>query len=269
VAFNSGHEVRTCDLPAGFVWHQIIDTELPSPEDVCEDEASAAKITSTGYEMQPYSCIVLKTYQTFQEVQFLVDCDCTSPGEVLFIVGSEVALGSWDPAKAIRCSTNAEEFPMWKSPILAVPCTSTAQFEFKLVKKNEADGCVIWEEGENHQVVMPSMLVVQERVTLGCAWEQQEIDVDRPQKAPESAPLSNAEKIMESPLSNIEKMNQDVDYGQSEHFQSTGHSQWHVPELDTSNIEKMNQSEHFQSTGHSQWHVPELDTSNIEKMMGG
>lgn len=59
-AFNSGHEHRECDLPAGKQWFRLIDTNLPSPKDVCENEQEATQITSSTYGMQPYSCLVLK-----------------------------------------------------------------------------------------------------------------------------------------------------------------------------------------------------------------
>eukprot|EP00928_Gymnodinium_smaydae_P086762 TRINITY_DN71199_c0_g1_i1.p1 TRINITY_DN71199_c0_g1~~TRINITY_DN71199_c0_g1_i1.p1 ORF type:complete len:949 (+),score=94.07 TRINITY_DN71199_c0_g1_i1:54-2900(+) len=60
VAFNAGHEYRHCDLPAGKKWYRIIDTNLPSPKDFCEDESDATRIDGQSYGMPPYSCIVLK-----------------------------------------------------------------------------------------------------------------------------------------------------------------------------------------------------------------
>ncbi|CAK9031633.1 Isoamylase 3 [Durusdinium trenchii] len=62
VAFNAGHEVRSCNLPEGKPWYRIIDTNLGPPDDICENEASAVRISSHSYVMQPYSCIVLKTF---------------------------------------------------------------------------------------------------------------------------------------------------------------------------------------------------------------
>ncbi|CAJ1410217.1 unnamed protein product [Effrenium voratum] len=38
VAFNAGHEVRCCDLPQDKPWYRIIDTNLPAPKDICENE---------------------------------------------------------------------------------------------------------------------------------------------------------------------------------------------------------------------------------------
>jgi len=69
VAFNAGHEVRSCDLPEGKPWYRIIDTTLAPPNDICENEASAIKITSHSYMMQPYSCIVLKTFSDKKSIK--------------------------------------------------------------------------------------------------------------------------------------------------------------------------------------------------------
>ncbi|CAK0792443.1 unnamed protein product [Prorocentrum cordatum] len=62
IAFNAGHETRRCDLPPGKEWYRIVDTNLPSPKDICEDEKSATKIGSGDYSMAPRSCIVLKCF---------------------------------------------------------------------------------------------------------------------------------------------------------------------------------------------------------------
>jgi len=59
-AFNAGNAFKECDLPAGKQWFRLIDTNLPSPKDVCEDEKEAAKIDGSSYGMHPFSCIVLK-----------------------------------------------------------------------------------------------------------------------------------------------------------------------------------------------------------------
>jgi hypothetical protein len=48
-------------LPEGKTWYRIVDTNLPSPKDICEDETSASKLPGGKYGMHPYSCIVLKT----------------------------------------------------------------------------------------------------------------------------------------------------------------------------------------------------------------
>lgn len=62
IAFNAGHVVRSCDLPDGQTWFRMIDTCLPSPDDICGSEKSAVKIQEGAYLMEPRSCIVLKSF---------------------------------------------------------------------------------------------------------------------------------------------------------------------------------------------------------------
>eukprot|EP00746_Dinoflagellata_sp_MGD_P061372 gnl/MRDRNA2_/MRDRNA2_259802_c0_seq1.p1 gnl/MRDRNA2_/MRDRNA2_259802_c0~~gnl/MRDRNA2_/MRDRNA2_259802_c0_seq1.p1 ORF type:complete len:228 (-),score=32.98 gnl/MRDRNA2_/MRDRNA2_259802_c0_seq1:253-864(-) len=168
VAFNSGHEEYTYDLPEDKEWYRIIDTSLEAPDDICEDQSSALLIDTPQYKMSPYSCIVLTTVQTFQEFQFLVHCDCSSPGEVVAIVGSAAALGSWDPYKAVVCTTNEEEFPIWSSPTIGLPMNSLGKFDFKLLLKGEES--IHWEVGENHEVAIPEALQENETVVIKCGW---------------------------------------------------------------------------------------------------
>jgi len=60
IAFNAGGEVRGCDVPSEQRWFRLIDTNLPPPADICEDEQSAQEIQGGTFFMGPYSCIVLK-----------------------------------------------------------------------------------------------------------------------------------------------------------------------------------------------------------------
>eukprot|EP00434_Breviolum_minutum_P018202 symbB.v1.2.016058.t1/scaffold1176.1/size133768/1 len=72
-AFNAGHEVRSCDLQESKPWYRIIDTKIGPPHDICENAASAIKISSHSYVQfatrQPYSCIVLKTFPDKQYIK--------------------------------------------------------------------------------------------------------------------------------------------------------------------------------------------------------
>jgi len=61
VAFNAGHVPHGCRLPGGSSWYRLIDTNLESPEDICESDEDAQLITGDDYLMTPYSCIVLKS----------------------------------------------------------------------------------------------------------------------------------------------------------------------------------------------------------------
>mmetsp|Transcript_61300 Transcript_61300/g.161092 ORF Transcript_61300/g.161092 Transcript_61300/m.161092 type:complete len:82 (+) Transcript_61300:1251-1496(+) len=66
------------------------------------------------------------------------------------MVGSDPALGSWDPAKALVLTTSAETFPTWSIDVPAVGGGA----EFKLVIK-ASDGSVIWEPVEQNRVWAP------------------------------------------------------------------------------------------------------------------
>jgi isoamylase len=180
IAFNSGHLDYACDLPEDKTWYRLIDTNLESPEDFVEDSECAPLISGKNYLMAPYSCIVLKTISTFQEFQFLVHCDSSQPGEVVAIVGSCNSLGDWDPGRAVVCTTSAEEFPIWSSEIVQIPVTQipgqNCKFDFKLLLRGEdIYNDVRWEEGENHEVLVPDKLRDNERVILKCAWGLQKV----------------------------------------------------------------------------------------------
>jgi len=77
-------------------------------------------------------------------------CSSTQPGQVLAMVGSDPALGSWDPAKALELTTCAERFPTWSVDVAAVGEGA----EFKLIIK-ASDGGVIWEPREQNRAWAP------------------------------------------------------------------------------------------------------------------
>mmetsp|Transcript_31805 Transcript_31805/g.92957 ORF Transcript_31805/g.92957 Transcript_31805/m.92957 type:complete len:965 (+) Transcript_31805:121-3015(+) len=321
-AFNAGHEFRDCDLPAGKAWYRLIDTNLSSPKDACEDENDATKINSNTYGMHPYSCIVLKCMQDKAEafdhtdseieyaqlqqttehlkeivrrrmsmellpnieperirandmmrrlqsmsgltmpmpvlmeegeedpyadaenyvierapsstllpltmsssllpglhelepvyesaqpqaapttgvaaaasaavaegtaggaltqeglkIRFAVTCSCTNPGECVYVAGSSAAVGSWDPDKALACTTTAATFPVWTSEWVDVPPGPT-RLEFKVVVGPEAkkDG-KRWEGGSNRLATLPAGSSEKRSVTVTCAWGAHEVRV--------------------------------------------------------------------------------------------
>lgn len=63
VAFNAGHISHECHLPAGQNWHRIVDSSLPSPDDIAAHDEDAQLIAGSTYVLSPYSCIVLRTLQ--------------------------------------------------------------------------------------------------------------------------------------------------------------------------------------------------------------
>lgn len=316
IAFNAGPENKSCDLPDGKEWHRLIDTNLPSPKDFCDDEKEATKINSKSYGMQPFSCIVLKcmgdkndgiaygdsekSYQQQQQVAahlgevvrrrmsmellpsvlpeqvrassmmrrlssmsgltvallngeakevepllierapsssllmplsmsscllpcaesepedttpaprndarsdaavhppapkydpparavvdgvatgkidvcFSLQVSCTNAGESVFVAGSSAALGAWDPAKSLRCSTTANTFPVWRSEVCPM-IVEGGKLEFKLLIGPEAsrDG-KRWEDGPNRSVQLPDKLSPNQVLELSCAWGSSEI----------------------------------------------------------------------------------------------
>ncbi|CAJ1341581.1 unnamed protein product [Effrenium voratum] len=67
VAFNSGHMAHDCHLPPGRDWFRVVDTSLPSPEDICSCDEDAQLITGDSYVLSPYSCIVLRSFDDISE----------------------------------------------------------------------------------------------------------------------------------------------------------------------------------------------------------
>eukprot|EP00931_Biecheleriopsis_adriatica_P085516 TRINITY_DN6005_c0_g1_i1.p1 TRINITY_DN6005_c0_g1~~TRINITY_DN6005_c0_g1_i1.p1 ORF type:complete len:1791 (-),score=203.03 TRINITY_DN6005_c0_g1_i1:88-5460(-) len=187
VAFNAGSAPHNCDLPPGLEWHRMIDTNVESPEDVCLDGDSAVQISGETYVMSPYSCIVLQGCQTMQLYEIQVRCDCTLPGEVISIVGSEETLGSWDPARAIQCTSSPDKFPIWTSPLVGVPWSHRKKFEFKILRQSE-EGSVVWDEKENRRVVMPEKFGEAERICLHCSWSSATVSGGEPDSDEEMVP---------------------------------------------------------------------------------
>ncbi|WP_428956442.1 carbohydrate-binding module family 20 domain-containing protein [Streptomyces sp. cg35] len=67
----------------------------------------------------------------------------TASGSDVYVVGSTAALGSWNPANAVKLSST--DYPIWKKDI-AVP--TSASLEYKYLKKDSA-GNVTWESNAN------------------------------------------------------------------------------------------------------------------------
>ncbi|MDI6102100.1 carbohydrate-binding module family 20 domain-containing protein [Actinoplanes sp. NEAU-A12] len=84
----------------------------------------------------------------------------TSPGQNIFVVGNQAALGAWAPAGAVPLS--ATGYPVWKGAI-ALPAGTA--FEYKYIRKN-SDGSVTWESGANRTATVPAG----GQVTLNDTW---------------------------------------------------------------------------------------------------
>ncbi|NLX43447.1 MAG: glycogen debranching enzyme, partial [Chloroflexi bacterium] len=57
---NAYSEPLTFELPSGVRWQRLIDTALPSPEDIVEDESQAVCITGTTYSATESSVVLLR-----------------------------------------------------------------------------------------------------------------------------------------------------------------------------------------------------------------
>lgn len=71
----------------------------------------------------------------------------TSPGQNIFIAGSNDKLGSWDPdsATALLADKYTDQKPLWYQTI---DLPSGEKLEYKYIRK-EADGKVVWESDPN------------------------------------------------------------------------------------------------------------------------
>ncbi|CAE7463709.1 unnamed protein product [Symbiodinium sp. CCMP2456] len=63
---------------------------------------------------------------------FELECSCTAPEEVVFLVGSGTALGSWDTYHGIVLETSPERFPWWYTTGPVVIESMHADFQFAI-----------------------------------------------------------------------------------------------------------------------------------------
>ncbi len=76
-------------------------------------------------------------------VTFNINYNNTQPGQDLYIVGSTTELGGWNPANAIKLTTNP--WPSWTKNI---SLTTNTPVEYKYIRKDQA-GNVLWAPGAN------------------------------------------------------------------------------------------------------------------------
>lgn len=84
----------------------------------------------------------------------------TSPGQNIFVVGNQPALGNWSPAAAVALSSAA--YPVWRGGITLPAGT---RFEYKYVRK-DSSGTATWESGANRVATVPAT----GRITLNDTW---------------------------------------------------------------------------------------------------
>jgi len=86
------------------------------------------------------------------QVQWNVICDGTSHGDKLVILGSDPALGCWEPSKGQQLSTTPTTFPEWRGYV-SLPVGETIRWKLGIV---HMDGTCTWENVDDHQLAMPS-----------------------------------------------------------------------------------------------------------------
>ncbi len=118
---------------------------------VIEDAALAARYTAAAGD-------ILARYvpAAFDPARFGIDrpdvrahvvvrCGSTQPGDTVVIVGSDPALGSWDPTRGVPLRTNESLFPTWAGRFV-LPKGSDVHWKAIVLK---ADGSVRWEIGDD------------------------------------------------------------------------------------------------------------------------
>lgn len=78
------------------------------------------------------------------DVEFSVTCRDTQLGELVYVVGSHEAIGSWSAERAIPLTTTASTFPRWSSPHIPLPAGINIEFKF-LVNTADRKGTARWE----------------------------------------------------------------------------------------------------------------------------
>lgn len=83
-------------------------------------------------------------------VTFSVDGATTTWGTDVYVVGDALALGQWDPARAVKLTP--DPYPKWSGKVTLARGSTAA---FKFIKKDGA-GKVTWEAGDNRTLAVPN-----------------------------------------------------------------------------------------------------------------
>jgi hypothetical protein len=75
----------------------------------------------------------------------------TEYGDRVVVVGSDAALGAWDPRKGVPATTHKDLFPSW-SAAARLPAGARVEYKFVTIRPN---GEVSWEPGPNRVVAIP------------------------------------------------------------------------------------------------------------------
>ncbi|AUH40018.1 carbohydrate-binding module family 20 domain-containing protein [Streptomyces sp. CMB-StM0423] len=75
----------------------------------------------------------------------------TQPGENIYVAGNIPQLGNWNPAQAIKLSSDS--YPVWQHR-LSLPAGTT--FQYKYLRRWDGQTGVTWESGSNRQGTVPT-----------------------------------------------------------------------------------------------------------------
>jgi hypothetical protein len=98
-----------------------------------------------------YAGIDSPSERTAAPIMFHTEHPGTRPGDRVVAVGSDPALGSWDPWRGVELSTSDDLFPAWAGHV-RLPAGADVEYKFVTL---HPDGSVEWEPGANRRLHVP------------------------------------------------------------------------------------------------------------------
>lgn len=89
--------------------------------------------------------------RTEAPVLFNPRTQATSWGDRVVVVGSDAALGNWNPLAALGATTDKDLFPSWAAPA-RLPAGARVEYKYVIVRAN---GDIEWEPGANRVLEVP------------------------------------------------------------------------------------------------------------------
>ncbi len=87
------------------------------------------------------------TISTAAWAQFVCREGITTPGTSVYVVGDDIALGAWNPERAVQLKPSA--YPVWSGSVYGLEAGKT--YQWKCIKRAEGSPVVEqWESGENN-----------------------------------------------------------------------------------------------------------------------
>jgi phosphatidylserine/phosphatidylglycerophosphate/cardiolipin synthase-like enzyme len=119
---------------------------------VADSEALALQYQENFRDLQHvYGGIDSPADREAAPVMFHAEHEGTGWGDRVFVVGSDPALGGWNPHNGVELKTSDDLFPAWAGH-LRLPAGQDVEYKFVTIK---ADGSVEWEPGPNRRLHVP------------------------------------------------------------------------------------------------------------------